>query len=99
MLDTQTFDIVEVATTRRWRPNVQVKAMPKWLMKFGLEAHLGTKPGVAELVFNHPQGTYQVHLQNADVRPGIELPLLHAYVLFDADDIKTAAADGARHLD
>ena len=72
--------------------------MTRWLMKFEVEAHLGTKADVGGLVFKHPQGTYEVHLQNADVRPGIELPLVYAYVLFDAENIETAATDGARHL-
>ena len=72
--------------------------MPRWLMKYGIEAHLGLNAKLPELVFNHPKGTYIVHLQNADVRPGIALPLLHAYVIYEADDIDTAADVGARHL-
>jgi len=73
--------------------------MPRWLMKFAVEAHLGTKADVAELVFKHPNGAYEVHLQNGDVRPGIELPLLLAYVLFDSENIDAAAIEGPRHLD
>ncbi len=72
--------------------------MPKWLMKFAVKAHLGLHRDVPELVFQHPRRTYSVYLQNADVRPGIALPLLHAYVVYEAENIDVAPEIGGRHL-
>jgi hypothetical protein len=48
--------------------------MPRWLMKFSVEAHLGVEPGTSALSFHHPDGRYEVHLENLQMDPGHEDP-------------------------
>lgn len=64
--------------------------MPRWLMKFEVEAHLGVVAGVPRLILRHPKGHYEVQLENHQMQPGMEVPLLNAYLLFEADTIEAA---------
>ena len=61
--------------------------MGTWLMKFEVEADLGIEPSLGELVFKHPQGLFEVHLENHQMEPGCKSPSLHAYFLFQADGL------------
>lgn len=72
--------------------------MPKWMMKFEVEAHLGVREDLKSLVFKHPALKYEIHFQNHIMSPGVETPLLFAYVVFDAENIDEAADAGAQHL-
>jgi hypothetical protein len=68
------------------------------MMKFEIASHLGVSDQLSSVAFQHPNKTYEVHLQNHDMRPGIESQLLHAYVAFDADNIDVAVDLGRQHL-
>ena len=72
--------------------------MPHWMMKFEVEGHLGVESTVPEVVFHHPNGLYEVHVRNLRMDPGVEKPLLHMFILFDADDLPSADAQGTEHL-
>lgn len=72
--------------------------MARWLMKFELEGHLGVEPRAPRLTFKHPNGLYEVHLENHHMVPGCEVPLLHAYLLFEADTIEDADGDGEKTM-
>ena len=71
--------------------------MGTWLMKFEVEADLGIEPSLGELVFKHPQGLFEVHLENHQMEPGCKSPSLHAYFLFQADGLDDAAVTGETH--
>lgn len=64
--------------------------MARWVMKLEVEAHLGIAIGTPRLVFKHPKGRYEVYLENHAMDPGLEAPLLHAHILFDADTLEDA---------
>lgn len=68
--------------------------MPHWLMKLEVEGHLGIEDALPRLTFKHPRGQYEVHLENSDMRPGCEVPLLNAYLTFDADSLEGAEVAG-----
>lgn len=72
--------------------------MPRWLMKFEIEGQLGVELGIQRLVYRHPAGTYEVHLENLHMEHGCEAPLLAAYVIFDADTLEDAESAGNRHV-
>jgi hypothetical protein len=72
--------------------------MPRWLMKFEIEGHLGVEREISRLVYRHPAGKYEVHLENQYMEPGCQSPLLMAYIIFDADNIEAAESSGDRHM-
>src|SRR5687767_1873647 len=71
--------------------------MPHWVMKFEVEAHLGVRSDLPQLSFTHPSGTYQVHLENQNMQPGCEMPLLNAYIVFDEGDFDPSNHTANRH--
>ena len=73
-------------------------AMPRWLMKFDVEAHVCLPHSLKRWRFNHPTGLYEVVLVNHDVRPAVAKPLLYAYITYEAEDIGAAQDAGARFL-
>jgi hypothetical protein len=73
--------------------------MARWLMKFELEGHLGVEQSVPRLIFKHPRDLYEVHLENQNMEPGCETPLLNAYILFFSEDgLESAEKTGERHF-
>lgn len=64
--------------------------MARWLMKFEVEAHLGVESKVPRLIFKHPTDRYEVHLENNQMEPGCEVPLLNAFLLFDSETLQVA---------
>ena len=72
--------------------------MPRWLMKFEIEGHLGVEPDLPHLAFKHPNGHYEVEIENHHMLPGCEVPLLHAYLLFEADTIDAADGSGEKTM-
>jgi hypothetical protein len=61
--------------------------MGHWVMKFEVEGDLGVETGVPVLLFTHPSGAYQIHLENHNMQPGCDIPLLNAYIVFDEGDL------------
>ena len=71
--------------------------MGTWLMKFEVEADIGIEASLKELVFRHPGGSFEVHLENHLMDPGCKSPSLHAYFLFQADGPDDAEVRGEEH--
>ena len=71
--------------------------MGTWLMKFEVEADIGIEASLKELVFKHPGGSFEVHLENHLMDPGCKSPSLHAYFLFQADGPDDAEVRGEEH--
>jgi hypothetical protein len=72
--------------------------MPRWMMQFEIEGHLGVEADRRELIFRHPSGFYDVHVWNHKMAPGVETPLLYMFVLFDSDDLRSADMQGPEHV-
>jgi hypothetical protein len=70
--------------------------MARWVMKHYVESDLGLRPELSGLSFKHPTGKYEVYLENHDIKPGSELPLLVAHVVFEAPTIEEAKTRGER---
>ena len=71
--------------------------MPHWLMKLEIEGQLGVEAGTESLIYRHPGGDYEVHLQNLRMEPGCETPLLAAFLLFPAETLEDAENVGEEH--
>ena len=71
--------------------------MGTWLMKFEVKADIGIEASLRELVFKHPDGSFEVHLENHQMEPGCKSPSLHAYFLFQADGPDDAEVRGEKH--
>src|SRR2546422_2530219 len=84
-------------SSRHARNDSRLKTMPKWMMKFELEGHLGVEDGLPLLRFNHPDGAYSVDLENVNMEPGTEIPLLSAYITFSESDLQAAATAGKKY--
>ena len=72
--------------------------MGLWMMKFEVEGHLGVERGRAPLVFKHPAGCYEVHLENVQMEPGAANPLVNCYVVFENGDLEEAIGVGEKHV-
>ena len=72
--------------------------MPRWMMQFEIEGHLGVEADRRELIFRHPSGFYDVHVRNHKMAAGVGTPLLYMFVLFDSDDIRSADMQGREHV-
>jgi len=68
--------------------------MTRWLMKFEVEGYLGIHNDFPMLVFTHPIRNYTVHLQNKQMLPGCEEPLLTAHLIFESRTIDVADTEG-----
>src|SRR6266404_4387699 len=73
--------------------------MARWVMKFEVEADLGVESEQRILSFTHPAGTYDVHLENQNMEPGCETPLLNSYVVFEEQDFDPSHSDHVTDLD
>ncbi len=72
--------------------------MPRWIMKFEVEAHLGVRDDLSSMAYRHPTLGYEVHFKNGDMKPGKETPLMYAFIIFDAPDIDVAPETGGQYL-
>jgi hypothetical protein len=73
--------------------------MPLWMMQFDVEADLGIRSDLLELVFRHPDGHYEMRMRNLDVTPGREKTLLSLFSFIEQANIASAERAGARHAD
>lgn len=73
--------------------------MPRWLMKYEIEAQLGIVPNLPYLNIKHPKSLWVAHLENFHMEPGCEIPLLIGYILFESDTIEETEIKGKKYSD
>jgi hypothetical protein len=72
--------------------------MQRWLYQCEVEAHLVLPEGAPPLTIEHPTGRYKIILRNKELTPGMEAPLLDAFVVFEAADLGAAESAGDEYL-
>lgn len=73
--------------------------MTKWLADFEVESHLSVSNEGEKLIFNHPDGLYEIHIRNSTKTTVDDFPLLSVQVIFEAEDISQTKDISKQYLE
>ena len=62
--------------------------MTKWIADFEVNSHLAVSSDDKKLIFQHPEGIYDVHIKNSSTKTSDDFPLLSVQVIFECENIK-----------